>query len=215
MVVACRWYCTLLVFSLLATGCSSSRQASTTKGDNQIYTRREWEVRNRASTTPGNTGNPSIGRPTTPTNPTRTDETIAESSGERAPTGRMAKAVKVISTAKTYLGTPYVYGGTSRKGLDCSALMQHAYSAVGISLPRTSRDQGKVGTPISRKAIQPGDLLFFYSSTAGVVGHAGLVVEVAGDEVKFIHAAVTGGVRMDYLSNRHWTAHYLYARRVL
>jgi probable lipoprotein NlpC len=205
----------MLSLSLLEVSCGSSRQAnSTARADNQVYTRREWEARQRTGgNNPGSiSNNTDTGLPNGTTLP---EDPIAEDSGERTAGTRSTKASKVITTAKSYLGTPYVYGGTSRKGLDCSALMQHAFRTVAIELPRTSRDQGKVGTPISRKAIQPGDLLFFYASTAGVVGHAGLVVEASDADIKFIHASLSGGVRMDFLSNRHWTAHFLYARRVL
>lgn len=70
----------------------------------------------------------------------------------------------VIAAAKKYLGIPYVWGGTSNSGLDCSGLVQRTFADVGIDLPRVSRDQAKSGTPVASLAeAQPGDLVAFGS----------------------------------------------------
>lgn len=200
------------VAATLLVGCEALRPAN--RADNQVYTRREWAARQQAGTTPTTPATPPATRPDSPTtDPSPESRPTPEATGT-PDAGRAAKARKVIATAKSYLGVPYVYGGTTRAGLDCSALMQHAYRSVGVELPRTSRAQGTVGKPVARSQILPGDLLLFHASTPGVVGHAGLVVEVKGTEITFLHAAVSGGVRTDLLSNRHWSAHYLYARRL-
>lgn len=154
---------------------------------------------------------------------TVTDPRISESSGTSNTTNssassraRSRRADVVIQEARTYLGTPYRYGGEARNGIDCSALMCAAFRKEGIQLPRTSRDQSRQGRSISLSQVQPGDMLFFWSSQRGVVGHAGLVVSHEGDKVKFIHAAVSGGVRIDQLQgNSYWTAHFMFARRVI
>jgi cell wall-associated NlpC family hydrolase len=81
----------------------------------------------------------------------------------------------VVADAKKYLGVPYLYGGTDpSKGLDCSALVQRAYADLGISLPRTSQEQAKVGTPVASLAqAQPGDLVCFGDPATHIGIYAG------------------------------------------
>lgn len=85
----------------------------------------------------------------------------------------------VVSLASSLEGTPYVWGGSSTSGFDCSGLVQYVYSQSGVSLPRTSQEQSNVGTPVPSLAqAQPGDLLFFAGSdgTASSPGHVGIYV---------------------------------------
>jgi peptidoglycan DL-endopeptidase CwlO len=86
---------------------------------------------------------------------------------------------QVVSDAEQYLGVPYVWGGTSPSGFDCSGLVQHVYGELGVQLPRTSEEQANVGTPVTSLAdAQPGDLVFFAGSdgTASSPGHVGIYI---------------------------------------
>ncbi|UZD21103.1 C40 family peptidase [Algoriphagus halophytocola] len=123
---------------------------------------------------------------------------------------------QVISTARSYTGTPYRFGGTTRAGMDCSALVYHSFYAVGITMPRMSADQSKVGKTVRTNDIKPGDVLFFATGKRRKqVTHSGIVTETSRGDVRFIHASSSLGVSEDYLSNRYWSKAFLFARRVL
>ncbi len=105
---------------------------------------------------------------------------------------------EVVKIAKKYLGVPYVYGGSSPKGFDCSGLVQYCYKQIGISLSRVACDQYNDGLHIAKSALMPGDLVFFGSSAASI-HHVGIY---CGDG-QFIHAPQTGDVvKISYLSSR-------------
>lgn len=114
-----------------------------------------------------------------------------------------------IQHALRWLGTRYVYGGQSNKGIDCSSLMQKSFAAAGTKLPRVSRDQAKVGQAVSPENLQPGDRLYF-SSSGTHVDHTGLYM---GDGL-FVHAS--GGARKVVVSRlsdkRNWNI-FVNARR--
>lgn len=114
----------------------------------------------------------------------------------------------LVKNAQSLLGVPYVFGGTSRSGFDCSGLTQYVFKASGISLPRTSQEQFKVGTPVNRDQLQPGDLVFFTTYAKGA-SHVGIY---AGGN-QFIHAG-SSGVQTTSLSDSYYAARYLGARRV-
>jgi cell wall-associated NlpC family hydrolase len=83
----------------------------------------------------------------------------------------------VVRVASQFIGTPYVWGGTTPKGFDCSGFVQYVYHQLGVNLPRTSEQQATVGTPVASLATaQPGDLLFFAGSdgSASSPGHVGI-----------------------------------------
>ena len=98
--------------------------------------------------------------------------------------GGSAAAQTAVSTAMAQIGDPYVWGAGGPNAFDCSGLMQYAYSAAGISLPHSSRMQSTMGVPVSRSALQPGDLLFFYSP----VSHVGMYI----GNGQMVHASTSG-----------------------
>ena len=96
-----------------------------------------------------------------------------------------------VDLAATFLGVPYVWGGTSPAGFDCSGLMQYVYNQLGYKINRVAADQMKNGIAVSRENLMPGDLVGFYSSPgSGYVSHIGMYV---GDGM-MIHAPHTGDV---------------------
>ena len=109
-----------------------------------------------------------------------------------------AKVQKVISVAKAQMGKPYRWGATGPSSFDCSGLMQYAFkNGAGVSLPRVSRDQAKVGKKVSKAELQPGDLVFF--ARGGRINHVGMYV---GND-QYIHAPQTGDVvKISKLSSR-------------
>ncbi|TJY62130.1 NlpC/P60 family protein [Sinimarinibacterium sp. CAU 1509] len=117
----------------------------------------------------------------------------------------------VVLEALGQVGRPYRYGGTTPEGFDCSGLVQFAYAQAGVKLPRSTREQYRVGTPVDRTALEPGDLLF-YRFNSGPVDHVALYL---GDG-EAIHAPASGravivaGVDLPY-----WQNHFVQAVRVL
>lgn len=112
----------------------------------------------------------------------------------------------VVGTAKQYMGAPYIYGGSSPSGFDCSGFVQYVYKKHGINLPRVASDQSRVGTKVDQLA--PGDLVFFANS--GSVSHVGIYVA----DNSFIHANVKQGVIITSLSTQWYRDRYYGARRI-
>lgn len=118
----------------------------------------------------------------------------------------------IVAKAKQYLGVPYVYGGTSPSGFDCSGLVYYVYKQLGYSVYRTATAQYRNGTYVERSNLQPGDIIIFYNSGMSAIGHAGLYI---GDN-QFIHASSGGGkVQINKLSESYYNTHYYGARRVV
>ncbi len=123
------------------------------------------------------------------------------------------KAENAAKLAKKQVGAPYVYGGTTPKGFDCSGLIWWAYTKQGVKIPRISEDQLKAGKNIrSRKAIQVGDIVVFRTGRGRSGLHTGLYV---GNN-QFIHAPTSGKrVRLDSLNNSYWGPRLISIRRIV
>ena len=119
-------------------------------------------------------------------------------------------ANNIISASMNYIGVPYVFGGTSPYGFDCSGYVQYVFAKAGISIPRTADVQYDFGTPISTTDLVSGDLVFFSTYTYGA-SHVGIYL---GDN-NFIHASSSRGVTIDSLGSSYWSSHYIGARRIL
>ncbi|HEV3091209.1 MAG TPA: C40 family peptidase [Candidatus Cybelea sp.] len=124
--------------------------------------------------------------------------------GILARTSRIAQGL--TRSALRFLGVPYVFGGTSTSGFDCSGFVQHVFAMMGIALPRTADAQYDVGRP-SVGGPRAGDLVFF--DTYGGVSHVGIYLG-AGE---FVHASSSHGVMVSHLSDSYWAARYVGSKR--
>lgn len=125
-------------------------------------------------------------------------------------------ARQVVEAARSYTGTPYLFGGNSTDGIDCSGLLYAAFSSAGLKIPRISWQQSEFGHEVEVADIQPGDWLFFVpdKGKAGYVSHTGLVTEVRGaNTIIFIHASSSRGVREDNLYSDYFKGRFVKAVR--
>ncbi len=125
-------------------------------------------------------------------------------------------ASKIINTALAFSGTRYKYGGTTKKGMDCSGLLYVAFGKHDIQLPRISYQMAEKGRRIKVNKVRKGDLLFFRTSKRKRrINHVGMVVAVEGDEIKFIHASTSRGVIVSSLREGYWNYAFVKATRIL
>jgi cell wall-associated NlpC family hydrolase len=116
----------------------------------------------------------------------------------------------LVTSATAMLGQPYRYGGTAPGGFDCSGLVEYAAQNAGIRLPRTTREQMRVGVVVRRADVKAGDLVFMH------IARTQLHVGIALDGDRFVHAPAHGGhVRIDSLAQPPYSTGFLGARRVI
>lgn len=134
-----------------------------------------------------------------------------------APTASAASvslADSVIATGERFMGVPYRFGASSNNtsAFDCSSFTQYVYKQVGVQLPRSSRQQSKVGTYVPRDQLQPGDLVFSDTNRDGVINH----VSIYMGNGKLLHTYRVGiGVTISTFAGSAWDRTYVTARRVL
>ncbi len=125
-------------------------------------------------------------------------------------------AESIIDYAKTFEGVKYKYGGTTKKGMDCSGLIYTSFKKEAITLPRTTHGLSTTGDWIDLKEVQEGDLLFFATKkNSRKVNHVGIVTTARVGYVEFIHASSSKGVMISNLAERYWYLSYVQARRIL
>ena len=119
---------------------------------------------------------------------------------------------EIAAYAQNFLGTPYVYGGSSTSGFDCSGFTKYVYGQFGYTLNRTATDQLSNGVSVSKDELQPGDLVFFKYRTSKPVSHVGIYIGSG----QFVHASTNSyAVQIDDLSSGHYANVYVYGRRVV
>ena len=124
------------------------------------------------------------------------------------------KILNVIENAEAYRGVRYKYGGTTKKGMDCSGLIYTAFNEENIELPRTTTLMSKDGNWIDLKKAKEGDLLFFATNkNSRKINHVGLVVST--NPLQFIHSTSSRGVIISSLKERYWYFAFVQARRFL
>ncbi|MEX2513905.1 MAG: C40 family peptidase [Cyclobacteriaceae bacterium] len=122
---------------------------------------------------------------------------------------------QVINTAKSFQGTPYRYGGSTRAGMDCSALVYLSFRSVGVTLPRVANDQSKVGKKISKRKLKKGDVVFFATGRRRrKVTHAGIITGKGRGRTYFIHSSTSLGVTEDNIQSKYWSKRLIRGRRI-
>ena len=174
-----------------------------------VVTNATWRVLKRVPPVAGRTL-PDI---KTPTQIERIDTTPASSSsavplGKTFITSRIGS--QVVATGKKYIGVPYVFGGTTPKGFDCSGFIQYVFKELGYNIPRLADEQYKLGKAAKVSELEPGDLVFFSTYEPGA-SHCGIYV---GDG-NFMHASSSKGIRVDALSNEYWRPRFIGARKII
>lgn len=189
-----------IVAIALTTACSSQRKTShyTSKQPTKTVRRTAWKY------------NPPAVK-TARKEPSRKE--ASPPSAKRRPTTNAEQAQAIIREARSFVGTPYRWGGTSRAGMDCSGLLVTAFSRRGITLPRTSAEQSKTGRLVSLREVTPGDLVFF-ALRGRRISHVGMVTEVRDKkDVRFIHSSSSLGVIESNLFSSYYRKNFVKARR--
>lgn len=127
----------------------------------------------------------------------------------------LTTAEAIVETALSFAGVRYRYGGTTRKGMDCSGLLYVSFQEHEVPLPRVSGEMAEEGKRIDRKEVRKGDLVFFNTRKRGrKINHVGLVVEVRGSDIRFIHSTTSRGVIVSSLNEGYWNYAFVKATRV-
>lgn len=149
----------------------------------------------------------------TPSGAVATTKTVTRTRLGR-PSSATGTVATVIEAARGYQGTPYLFGGTTRGGLDCSGLLLLSFAEAGIAIPRSSNEQAVWGEPIKPTELQPGDLLFFGPAPGSrTITHVGLVTVVDADGVEFIHASTSLGVVENSFESDYYLSRFVRAVR--
>jgi len=117
---------------------------------------------------------------------------------------------RLRAEAEAWENTPHVLGGNDKEGIDCSGFVVLVNQKLfGIELPRTSEDQVRIGTPVSRRRLQAGDLVFFMPSSKNP--HVGIYLSHG----EFVHVSTSRGVMISNVNDPYWRNYYWTARRIL
>lgn len=127
----------------------------------------------------------------------------------------VTSSTTVVNEAQKYLGTPYKYGGGTKRGMDCSGLINTAFANAGQRVPRTTGTLYKATGEIDLDEVAEGDLLFFSTGKSSKrLNHVGIVTRVTPAEILFIHSTTSRGVIISSLNEPYWLQAYLSAGRL-
>lgn len=121
---------------------------------------------------------------------------------------------QLLNVANDYQGIRYQWGGMTRTGMDCSGFVKTAFNQFDINLPRTSKEMASRGERVSKSEAKPGDLIFFKNGGSRVINHVGIVIEVNGDDIKFIHSATSKGVSINSTKETYYSRGFVQVNRV-
>ncbi|MBI1837047.1 MAG: C40 family peptidase [Flavobacteriia bacterium] len=124
---------------------------------------------------------------------------------------------EIISFAKTFLGTPYHYAGSSPSGFDCSGFIYYVMGNFGMTLTHSSYGMAEFGETVMLSELKPGDLMFFKGRNVNStqVGHVSMVIEVTPDAIMFIHSSTSRGVVIEnFKTSRYFIPRFLKAKRL-
>ncbi|TLS50000.1 NlpC/P60 family protein [Paenibacillus antri] len=122
----------------------------------------------------------------------------------------LADDTKLESAVNEVVGTPYLWGGTTTEGFDCSGFLSYIFKQFSTQLPRTSKLQAEAGDKVAKADLRPGDLVFFNTDGKGI-SHAGVYI---GDG-RFAHSSSSYGVRISGLDEEYYKTRYVTARRIV
>lgn len=121
---------------------------------------------------------------------------------------------QLIEQALRLRGTPYVYGGKTPDGFDCSGYARYVYQQIGVTLPSSSRAQFTMGTSVALDEAQRGDLVFF-SIYGDRINHVGILLDTVSGHTPFVHATTSRGVRIDQLEDAYYASRLVGVRTIL
>ena len=176
-----------ILLLFLVTGCGSKKRTTSTRTRTvSVAAKKDYGTRNT-------------------TRPARKTSTV-----------KQTRADDIVDSALQFSGVRYKYGGTTKKGMDCSGLLYVAFGENNVKLPRVSYHMAEEGKRINLREVTKGDLLFFRTSKrAKRINHVGMVVTVDNGEVKFIHSSSSRGVIVSSLREGYWNSAFVRAKRVL
>jgi len=124
-------------------------------------------------------------------------------------------AIQMINNAMQFLGVRYRGGGTSTDGMDCSGMVTAVYNLFGIPIPRSSREMATIGEKIDSAQVKKGDLIFFKTNGRRAINHVGMVIDIVGDEIKFIHSSTSKGVIISSTKEHYYQKTFAQINRIL
>ncbi|MCO6174501.1 C40 family peptidase [Flavobacterium sp. NRK F10] len=153
------------------------------------------------------------------TNATSKKDKVSVTTSASSPKSYTAKktgiAYEIVDKAMDYKGVRYRTGGTTKSGMDCSGLVYTTFKSFDINVPRTSGSLALQGKKVSKSKALPGDLIFFKTNGKRSINHVGIITEINGNEIKFIHASTSSGVIVSSTAERYYANTFAQINRLI